>query len=219
MELILIRHAQSVYNTGVTLNLDTELTDLGKEQIESTASFLKDNFDLSQFQAISSPYLRTLQTSDIIHKTTNLKFKVSGGVREYHIDKTNPELQDGGLRLPNRAKEFSHCNWVSEEWGDLGNFYSNETLEDFITRMELFYKSLRQGKYLIVSHGAPIKILYEIGIGNNKKDLVDRYSKEPNEMSMRLSEDTYKIIHNSSITWVSEGECKWYSKVDHLKSS
>ena len=63
----LIRHGQKVAETG-----DPGLTELGKEQVEKTAEFLRDK-NISKIY--SSTYKRTRETAEIINK--NISFKIN----------------------------------------------------------------------------------------------------------------------------------------------
>ena len=65
MELIIVRHGESEYNTDISESLDSSLTTEGILQVKKTAEYLK-KIDLSEFEGITSPYLRTLQTAKII---------------------------------------------------------------------------------------------------------------------------------------------------------
>lgn len=71
MELFLIRHAQSANNAGTTEQrvADPGLTSLGIEQAERVAA-ISANWNLTRL--ITSPFLRTLLTTQPIHKATGL---------------------------------------------------------------------------------------------------------------------------------------------------
>ena len=78
VELLLIRHGQSEANAGLSLDLDSSLSDTGLEQARQLAQRLGDH-DLSGFVALTSPYRRTRQTADEIAKATGMTFAVDEG--------------------------------------------------------------------------------------------------------------------------------------------
>ena len=210
MELILIRHGQSEHNTKASHSLDSCLTGFGINQAVKLANFLGET-DLYGFVGMTSPYLRCLQTAKIIQDKTNLPFEVNAGVREYHIDKTlSPLPKKGGMTLPCRISEFP---LFSYEIDDSSVFYANENLGEFVNRVRLFAEELkRRGsnwtKVLIVSHGAPTRVMHDIAIGEDLEYLKDRY----NEQELRCEPiEKRGSIQNCSITHVVNGECKVFS--------
>jgi len=210
MEIIVIRHGQSLYNVDLTQNLDSCLTDEGVDQAKKTGFWLKENFDLSGYIGFTSPYLRALQTSREISSETGLKFSINHEAREYHIEKSALESQGGGMSISNRLSEFYDFNWDNSSFSEKFEFYEIETLDAFIHRIHEFLQTLDQnGKYVIVSHGAPIRVIYEISINSDLTYLKKRYSEcsDPEEWSKVES------IKNSSLTWITNNERKWFSKV------
>lgn len=209
MELLLIRHAQSEHNTKASHSLDSDLTKFGLRQANDLADFLK-TCDLDGFIGITSPYLRCLKTAEVIHCKTGLSFEVHGGVREYHINKTLPPLpEDGGMTLPNRIAEFPNFSWKSES----KIFYANEILPEFVMRLGMFLERLQQlgspcKKYLIVTHGAPVRVIHDVATGGDLEYLKDRYKDQ--ELKCEPIENRGGI-KNCSITHIVNGECKVFS--------
>ena len=185
MELIIVRHGESEYNTDVSESLDSSLTTKGILQVKKTAEYLK-NFDLSEFEGITSPYLRTLQTAKIIQGETDIPFRVDNGPTELTIYYYDIDFLD----VPKRDFEF---DWPSD-WD--GRFAAKENLEDFLCRVESFLSSLdNDKKYLIVSHGSPVHTMSNLMQG----------IKDVPEWS--------DSIANSSITWLENNNLKFFSKV------
>ena len=214
MELLIIRHGQSEHNISYEGTLDSSLTKKGNEQVHNTACWLRDNFDLSGYKGVSSPYLRTLQTSYILRSQTDINFEVNELVREYHIKKDEPELlENQGMPIKFRENLFNDFDWSRWDGKDGKNgvpedlkIYSNETMDDFLGRVEFYTKGLNEdSRYLIVGHGASCRALHDISTNKDLKDIKDRYRKPVKE---------YKdSIENSSLIWIKDGECKWFSKV------
>ena len=214
MELLIVRHGQSKHNVAYEGTLDSSLTKKGNEQVQATACWLTDNFDLSEYQGISSPYLRTLQTSYILSKKTNVKFEVNELVREYHVKKDEPEiLENKGMPIKFRENLFSEFDWSN--WnGEDGKFgvpedlkiYANETMGEFLKRIKSCLEELnKESKYLIVGHGASCRALHEIATNKNLKHIKQRYA---------VVVEKYKdSIENSSLIWIKDEKCKWFSKV------
>lgn len=72
MELYLIRHGQSV-NNALPQELrvhDPPLTDIGRQQAERLAHWLRD---IGLTRLITSPFLRTLETTNLIYRSTGLR--------------------------------------------------------------------------------------------------------------------------------------------------
>ena len=80
MEVYLVRHGQSEYNIGRTLNLDSPLTPLGRAQAERTARRLMDE---GLTLAYASPLRRTLETIRPICAACRLRAEVSADVCEF----------------------------------------------------------------------------------------------------------------------------------------
>ena len=205
MELLIIRHAQSMANISLTRDLDSQLTKEGCYQVNKTATWLKEEFEFYDWQGIVSPYFRTLQTANRLRKICKVDFRVEDDIREYHHEKVKPLTTDGGLILPNRSEEFPGISW--NEWEE-DKFFANEDLEDFIFRMELFLESLdSKGKYVVVAHGASCRVLHDLATGKSLDDLVERYGEPKKILEGGTS------IKNASLTWVEDGNPKWFSKV------
>lgn len=198
MEFLIIRHAQSLNNVGLSPDLDSPLSATGCDQIKQTSKWLAENFPLRGFIGLVSPYLRCLQTACGISSACNVIFKAHAGVREWHGDKSHIQLQEGGMYLPKREKEFSDkIRWPRPHWNSDTVFFANEEIPELIERIKLFTESLDLNKrYIVVGHGASCQVLSDVLTGvESPKD------------------HFWSCPQNASLTWIKDGELKWYSKV------
>jgi broad specificity phosphatase PhoE len=124
MLIFLIRHGESIQNVGKgngIIDPDIYLTDKGKRQAYTTGIklkeyFLKNKIDTSNARMWVSPYLRTIQTAELINKSLNIK-----SVFE------DPRIVE---------KDFGNFDGLEEtKWEDIDSI----TLE----RMKNRYKSVR----------------------------------------------------------------------------
>lgn len=186
-ELILLRHGESQYNAYLTDNLDSELTPKGIEQARATGKFLKEQFgNINNFVGITSPYLRCLQTSQIIREETGLEFTVNPGPREIMMKYQSAEVK-------NQQDKFPEFTWEHDD--DL--LFNQESDAQFIARMKVFHESLSHEKLVIVSHGTPVNTMYEFAIG------------------LQGGADTVNFVKNCSVSYVRNGEGVWFGKVTY----
>jgi broad specificity phosphatase PhoE len=188
LELIAIRHGQSLYNIGETVHLDSSLTQLGMRQVAETAKHLAKHYDLDGFIGRTSPYLRCLETSRIIAEETGLKFVVEEAAREVMV--TYAECD-----VPGRQALFPEFTWPTcRGWS-----FFRETEKEFNTRIEAYFNSLKNiPKVLVVSHGTPTTTLAYLAAG-----------KYEGVIPIKKGE----FVANSSVSYVRDGELVCFSKV------
>lgn len=107
-ELILIRHGKS----NDPNEPDPAISGEGDEQIRKLVSVLR-TFDVKDFVGITSPLLRCLQSSLILHELLNIDFRVQSEVMEF------PFFLDDGqkYRQQNHHSKFPHFEWpTTEDW-------------------------------------------------------------------------------------------------------
>lgn len=80
MEIFLVRHGESEANAGLTDELDSDLTELGRAQAALTAERLRGE---GLTRAYVSPLRRTLQTISYICAATDLRAEVTADACEY----------------------------------------------------------------------------------------------------------------------------------------
>ena len=136
-------------------------------QAQSLARHLGESFELDGFKGLVSPYLRARRTAEQIARVTGVAFAIHRGCREWGRD----------------------CALG-------GDFHPEETLDGAIARVAGFVKSLDQrGKYVIVSHAAPVFMMAHLGSGADVAE------------TRRLCEGPFwDRIANCSITRVIDGE-------------
>jgi len=134
-ELLLIRHAQSLANAGYSREADCPLTEAGMHQARRLASRLQ-NFDLSGFIALTSPYRRAAQTAAQITLSAGLRFDPEPAVRE----------------------------WGESTTID-GIHYPAESGDELIERGRQFLADFPGRKVIAVSHAAPIAVLTQLAWG------------------------------------------------------
>jgi broad specificity phosphatase PhoE len=193
MELLLIRHGESNYNTRSSKHLDSKLTKRGQKQCEEAADFILRSFDdLSGWQGLVSPYYRTLCTANVISKATNIPFKAEWAVREFG-DKGSGYEKRTILRIPDRRHIFPNMFQeipLNPEWT-----HGFETSGDLMERLIDFLSNLeKDGKYMVVSHGMPIYTMINILNGCYN---VPQWDKK---------------ILNTSITYFVDNECRYFAK-------
>jgi broad specificity phosphatase PhoE len=193
-EFITIRHGESQYNALLTDNLDSELTPKGVAQARATGKFLKEHFGhIQDFMAFTSPYLRCLQTSQLIQEETGLEFTVTPGPRECMVHYERVEV-------PNRMEQFPQFVWnipcrSKHFFGQSWQFHM-ETEDEFINRMSDFMEeSKTHQKAIIVSHGTPVQTMYEMRLG---------IVNPPNITT---------CVANATVSYARNGEGIWLGKV------
>ena len=144
--MILIRHGQSEFNVVFSVTRqdpgirDPKLTDVGRRQAADAARYLlKRNIR----RVITSPYMRAIQTADIIARALRLDVEVQHLVGEHakfacdvgtpcselkyhwpklqleHLEETWwPELGEGLGELDARCKHFRETMRVEGKWAD-----------------------------------------------------------------------------------------------------
>lgn len=210
MDWLIIRHAESEYNVELTDDLNSELTPNGHMQAMLTADWLNKHFEeIEEFKTLTSPYFRTLQTSHYIHEATKARpFAIEENLREFHIDKNEKQLENGGMFITSEALLFNNFEWPDVM--DMGFYFPNETLDEFFERIQEFIAGLDpDGKYLAVSHGATCRTLYTILTGGDLEKVRERYYESLPRNEAHIEES----IRNCSMTLIRNGEEKWFSKI------
>ncbi len=171
MEVIIIRHGQSESNAGLTLELDSNLTDLGRKQAQATAEYLLDKpiiEDAFSLAILVSPFRRTLQTARPLLEKTGLRASVLPEMCEYFSDTNNAYRQFRGLTPEQMLHENPYVN-VHDHPGDLSCWWPT-TQEDMLAmyrraegvRDSLYRKYFGNVRQVVLfSHAEPIGRLVE----------------------------------------------------------
>jgi broad specificity phosphatase PhoE len=163
LNIYVIRHGEAQHNIDRTVMAHTHdsqhsLTDLGQKQVEITGEFMKEKLNEKSI-LYSSPYLRTMQTAQAIHRhlPDTVPFHQNPLVREWELG----NLYDFANRTPEAKKEFKAA----------GQFYfrypNGESLADVYLRATMFMNTVvervrRQQRHediVIVTHAAFMHML------------------------------------------------------------
>lgn len=167
MELILIRHGQSLANVGLCDHCDCDLSEVGMTQARELGRRLGGEFDLKTFEGLVSPYRRALRTAGYVGQGTGLAFSIHTGCREWGRD----------------------CS-------PAGDLFPEETLEGAIHRVAGFVASLdRGGRYVIVSHAAPVFMMAQLASGADVAETL-----------RRCDGPFWERVGNCAVTHVKAGE-------------
>jgi len=207
MELIIVRHGQSKYNARLSDELGSELTKKGHSQAESLASFLA-SFD--GYLGICSPYLRTVQTASKLATLAKLPFVVHAGPREYYVTSYSHRDLDsnGGVFVPKR--DIPGIVYPPDQWHKEGRFFQRESTEVFVDRIKLFWYDLvgrEQDKFIVVSHGAPCRVLAEFALGKSYQDCVRLCHEQ--EDALECLEHHPDSIRNCDAIYIKDGKVEW----------
>lgn len=140
-EMLLIRHG----DCEDPEEPDTELSDFGKNEIRKLASVLRQTFDLKDMVGISSPMLRCLQTSLILHELLDIPFQIQSEVMEIPMFLENGQQ----YRLQNHRSKFPQFQWpTSDDW-----ILTKETLRNFIDRTRFALQHFPHACIVVTHYG------------------------------------------------------------------
>ena len=153
-KLILVRHGQSQSNVVRRFNgqTDSPLTELGKEQAELTAKYIKDNFKIDKVYA--SDLQRAYYTGQKIAEYSNVPIDKSVGMREIFVG----EWEDKGNDFLLKRDDFKL--WIT----DIVNTEpeNGETVRDFSKRiLDTINKIVNENPdktIVVATHATPIRV-------------------------------------------------------------
>ena len=165
MEVYLLRHGESEANAGLTTNLDSPLTDLGRAQAKVTAvRFVGEGIT----RAYVSPLVRTLQTIEPICEKLDIKATAFPSVCEYFSEKHPDFLTFKGLSPAEITARFPFVTISAEFSCDLPwwprGFETRQTAYERAVRVRdslLARYGDTNEKILIVTHADPLGHLIE----------------------------------------------------------
>ena len=154
-KLILVRHGQSQSNqercfAGQT---DSPLTDLGKEQAELTAKFIKENYKIDKVYA--SDLQRAYYTGQKIAELSNVPIVKAVGLREIFVGEW--EAKEVNLLL----KRDDYLLWLT----DIVNAEpeNGETVRDFSKRiLDTLNQIVNENPnktIVVATHATPVRVL------------------------------------------------------------
>jgi broad specificity phosphatase PhoE len=204
MLLFLVRHAQSEANAKIRgAPIDCPLTDLGRRQAAAVARRLSDSrIDL----VLASPYLRALETADIIRQATGVPAEIVPLLHEHHLSPFPnewPLLPRGTIEA--RFPEFR----IPEAWQDADWHTPPEEHDTALERAQRVISSLSERfaatpdvRVAIVSHGSPVG------------KLILAFARVPSTRDLTVT------IENASLSVLYEGYGHRYvhavNRTDHL---
>jgi len=159
----IIRHGESLANSGFSDNPDSSLSPRGKAQAVSCASFLKTEIS-GNIKFLSSPFLRTIQTAEIITESFNAKFFLEPLLHEFFSETIFPQkYQAKSLKEIALANSKIDGSYTDEKW--LPQYF--ETKEDILRRAVYLRNSLTKQflsypelkNIVLISHMATIAAL------------------------------------------------------------
>jgi broad specificity phosphatase PhoE len=196
-ELIVVRHARSLYNLRKTTDLDSGISEFGKTQATGVGKFLAKKFKPNAFEGFVSPFLRCLETAKLIQDELGIPFRVIPNLSE-HLE------LDQKVTVPYR-KEFGF-NWHFGQGIPTYEPYEFAAQKniDFIDRINSARKEIKNsaqilGKIpLIITHGTPKATLIKLETESSHQVPVWDFSYD-----------------NCSITWIKEGRVLWNGRNLH----
>lgn len=171
-EFMIVRHAETLFNTGETDYLDSALTPRGTKQAVGLGEYLEASRDGEGFVGLVSPYRRTLQTAREIHSRTGIPFRVFPLVAEYAAEWSRVPYS---IRVEKHSDEFPMFDWSL--YGAAQTFMP-ESFNKFLDRMRKALDANLPEKTLIVSHGAVVYTLIDLLTGGGV--LSDGYGQVTN---------------------------------------
>jgi len=168
-EFYILRHGHSTKNgrpgepATISSRLETDkypLTSEGKEQARSVAKKLKKLGGVDM--VISSPFLRTKETAQIIADEFGLKVHLENEIREYNHGSACEGKTEHTCLIAHADQEWETKTPDGESWADL-----RKRMSKFLRDLD----SRHEGKrILIVSHGDPIFLLETFTFGLTKDE-------------------------------------------------
>jgi broad specificity phosphatase PhoE len=198
LNIFVIRHGEAEHNVDRTVMAHTHdskhsLTELGQNQVQKTAEFMKTIVN-EKTVMYSSPYLRTIQTAKAIHSLLpkQVPFYENPLLREWELG----NLYDFTNRPPELKKEFKAA----------GLFYfrhpNGESLADVYLRATMFMNTVvervkQQQRYenvVIVTHAAFMHMLLAFLLNWPVEDLTN-FKPVENASVIRINDENGDYQH------------------------
>jgi len=168
-EIYLVRHGESLANSGLGGSADTGLSPLGHAQAGECATFLKAVCGPAPM-LVSSPYLRCLTTAETISKAVGSEVHVEPALQEFFSTAFFKSARHPGLRTLSEirmAHPRADVRYCQEEWWP----GRHETTKDLASRMNIFSSRLSTNQFpsptvICVAHWASIEYLIRAFCGN-----------------------------------------------------
>ena len=187
-EIIMVRHAESEYNAGLTRNLDSKLTFKGYQQSEQVAFFIQQHIPSRNFVGFVSPLLRCLQTARFIRQKTGIQFTVTPRIAEY-----TDHYPEEGIDVPARIDLYPEFDWHLIDEPVI--HFPREDTQSFIKRLETHLDDA-PAQEIIVTHGSPVVTLCEIALGIHPTNVPTWDHSIP----------------NASVSYIKDGTIVWMAR-------
>lgn len=153
-DVLLIRHAESLWNVGKSDSLDSGLSENGSSQAETLATYLSKYASefKNQYRLFTSPYLRCLMTARPISRISENKFVINTDVAEL-----TDHYPDKGVIVPERKEDFREMYWGNY----MPTWFVKEPQSSFLARVHRFVDCLPE-KAIIITHGSIVQTVIEI---------------------------------------------------------
>ncbi len=164
MNIFLIRHGQTLLNQNNTHQYSsTPLSRIGLREARNFANYLKP---AKIGKIYSSPLLRAKQTAEVISHIWKKEFTIVDELREIKKPSeiegkshNDPDIQ----RINHHIKiNFSNKNW---HYSDEENF---EDIKRRVLRIRDFLEVKKENNFLLITHGAIIKMFISLCFFNKK---------------------------------------------------
>lgn len=189
--IYLLRHGETEYNTQGRYQgqLDSSLTELGREQVQQNARMLKTFIGHARdWKIFSSPLGRAVESTKILCETLGYDYN------QVEFEQRLTEVAVGqwaGLKMSD----------IQQTWPDLltntdaFNWYfhapDGESYEAVVSRLSSWLKEIQHHpKVVVVSHGLTGRILRGIYAGLHKEDA----------LQLEVSQDVFFKLANQEVT-------------------
>ncbi|MFL1997495.1 histidine phosphatase family protein [Lysinibacillus irui] len=190
-KIYLLRHGETNYNREGRYQgqLDSPLTELGREQVQQHARMLKTLIgDATDWKIVTSPLGRAMQSTALLCET------IGYDVNDVEQDHRLTEVAVGqwaGLTMaeiqhtwPDLLADTDVFNWYFRAPG-------GERYEAVVSRLTSWLEDIQQySKLIVVSHGLTSRILRGIYTGLQKEDA----------LKLEVSQDIFFKLANKKIT-------------------
>lgn len=191
-EIMIVRHARSLFNVGDTKHLDAGLTDYGHKQAIMAGEFLKEEFGTDHWDIIiTSPFDRCLKTSKGLGDNLECKISVDARLGEKTIDYHDLK----SLVVPKRDDIFPEVDWSNYKDTD----FAHERMDAYLGRLQSIWNFVSESDHehvILVTHGSPAASFIDMHVNNN-------YNSIP------LWDHS---VNNCSMTWIKGKNMIWRTR-------
>lgn len=163
--IILVRHGQTEWNIERRYQgqQDTDLTDLGRQQMVSAASWLESE---SIDKLVTSPLKRAKESADIVAEACGLHTQIDHRLTELYLGRWEGQPYSTGRRVDNWFKLAPHG-------GEKGTLFHNRIKNWLICQPII--KELADDTVLLVVHGLVVQSMLSLLL----KESFDVWHKRP----------------------------------------